>query len=169
MTIASLQVAHAPEKIDFTTIDERDLVAQLVRGNEVAWREFVRQYEAPLRHAAHVKLRIAMRTLLPSDCVGDVVQEFYAELLANDFRKLRIMSAETTLARWLTMLIRQTAVEHIRAARRQQQLKLDAPSLPRDTDNDRGANWIGDGQAERVPLHEELPKKRRRRRERELD
>lgn len=166
MTNAAEKLAHSTIKIDFKNLDETDLVAALLRREDAAWREMIRRYDQVLRHEARKSVKGAVRQVLASDWLDDVIADLHLELLENDMRKIRIWADGPKVARfgsWLGMLVRQAAIDHARRAARDLRLK-DAPTFaPRDTDPNRGGAWL----RMEIAATEDAPKKRRNRRERE--
>src|SRR5689334_20537015 len=151
MTNAALnQVDAVNGKVDWRALDEASLVAGLLRGDNDAWSEYMRRYESLLRHEAMKKLRPAMKTLLASDCVEDVLAELRLDLLADGMHKVRFWldgNRKATFASWLGMLVRQKAVDNIRHAQADLRLKRSPWLQHRDTDPTRGGEWIGMEQA----------------------
>jgi RNA polymerase sigma-70 factor, ECF subfamily len=95
---------------------ERQLLRQVLRGEERAWAELLRRYR-PLIY------RCVAKTCPPSVASVDL-DEIYAEVLMNllrdDMRKLRAFdfSRGTKLGSWIGMISVHTACDHLRSAGR---------------------------------------------------
>ncbi|MGZ7032598.1 MAG: hypothetical protein ACXVIJ_11555 [Thermoanaerobaculia bacterium] len=166
MTNAALKADQDTTKTNPKEMDEQALVAALLRGENDAWREYMDRYEPVLRHEAMKKLRPAMKKLLPSDCVEDVLADLRLDLLEANMRKIRYWADGNRAANfgsWLGLLVRQKAVDFIRRAECDLRLKRMPWLQHRDTDPTRGGEWIGMEKA----ASDDAPKKRRNRREKE--
>jgi hypothetical protein len=107
-------------------LDDAALIALLVQRDEGAWCEFVRRNDDELRGIAGKRLWKAMRAVLDSDAVDDVIGDLYLHLLKRDMRCLQLWVARAapvpqekrheSLMSWMVVLINGIAVDHIRAA-----------------------------------------------------
>jgi RNA polymerase sigma-70 factor (ECF subfamily) len=111
---------HAHETHDAQAHDERRLVADLIAGDNRAWREFEQRY------ARNVQRCITSVTSRFSSVVGaDDVREIYAtfciRLWEGDKHKLRTFDPERgySLKSWFGMLAVQTTYEFLRKRKRE--------------------------------------------------
>ena len=60
----------------------------------------------------------AMRLVVDSDAIDDVMGDFYLCVVQNDMRKLRVWlgGGQSSLVRWLAVIARGIAIDHIRYA-----------------------------------------------------
>ena len=95
-------------------LDDGALVRATIESDEVAWREMMRRYTAPLRDA----IRDASEEISEPE-VDDVMGELWLSLIEQGMRRLRTFdpSRGATLLAWLT--IRASQLVHGRHARRQ--------------------------------------------------
>jgi hypothetical protein len=168
----------APDRIKLAEIDDTALVALLLTKNEAAWRELVRRYEPVLRGQVGRTLARAMRQVLDSDAVDDVIGDLYLHVLENDMMKLRVWARGQragTLAAWLGLLANGIAIDHVRAAFLRRAVSLDGEDASeeheerkqrqgRDADPNRGGAWLGAERAAHIGLESDEPAKRRRKR-----
>jgi hypothetical protein len=156
MGVVQLQKNTTDENIEYARLDDGALSVALLTHDEAAWREFVRRYEPVLRHQVGRVLGRAVRQVLDSDAIDDVIGDFYADILDDNMRKLRIWIDGPRIAQlgsWLAMIASQIAVEHIRRAFTERGSRAIATDDDvRDDDPTRGAGWI---EAERVERYTE--------------
>ena len=131
-------------------LTEGALLDAVLRRDNLAWQEMLRRYDPMLRRVVRRRLARALRTVLPSDAIDDVMGAFYLDLVEADMRKLRTWGdgpRKSKLSTWLTMIVCQIAVEHIRASYSRRRLPRQLREENRDTDPNRGGAWIGELQS----------------------
>jgi RNA polymerase sigma-70 factor (ECF subfamily) len=95
---------------DGTFADDQTLVDACLNGNTAAWQEFVER-------AGPVVWRVLWRFFAKEDNQHreDAFQDIFVKLLSDDFRLLRKFdSSRGTLALYLAMIARTTALENLR-------------------------------------------------------
>ena len=123
------------------------LIVGLLDRDSSAWREFKRRFDPLLRHQVRKTIGWAMREVLPSDAIEDVLGDFYLSILDNEMKRLRDWAdgpRETKLPSWLRMRVTQVAVDHVRAAFRRLSMRDDLES-DRDfgvSDENWGDAWL---------------------------
>lgn len=114
-------------------------LAACVRGEKGAWDAFVAQ-AAPI-------ILAAVRRTLPArgaDAAEDLAQEVFLRLIRDDFRLLRTYDPHrASLATWLTLVARSTALDHLRRRR--------LPTVPLDAARAAAAPVPDEPQALDVP------------------
>jgi hypothetical protein len=161
-------------------LDETALVRRLLTSDPAAWREFMRRYDSELRGQVAGTLSEAMRSILDSDAVDDVIGDLYLRIINRNMRKLRFWASSRsgtyTLRRWLGLLANGIALNHIRDAVLRGGASFDADDEDEyhdrrkkrngpDADPNRGAAWIAawrDAEIGVVEEDEDEPKTRNR-------
>jgi hypothetical protein len=118
------------------------LIGLCLDRDQAAWREFVRRYEPALKKQVEIVVAEALSRVLDSDAIADVMGDFYVKILEADMSKLRYWyksERKTAVIRWLTLLVSNVAVDHIRRAYGRAGLRLKAAS---QATKHRGAEWI---------------------------
>jgi len=119
-----------------------ELLAKCLEGEKQAWDAFVDRY-APVIFSAVLRT-LRGQTAPDGRTAEDVAQDVFLRLIKNDFRLLRTHdSARASLATWLTIVARSTAIDALRRKRLPQVALDDAPVLP-DT---RPSGAAGSGRA----------------------
>jgi RNA polymerase sigma-70 factor (ECF subfamily) len=84
-----------------------------LRGDARAWAAFVDRYARVIYAAVRRALRPAGPAALAQ--ADDVAQDVFVRLVADDFRLLRTFDpSRASLATWLTVIARRTALDHLR-------------------------------------------------------
>jgi hypothetical protein len=151
-------------------LDDTALVALLVARDEAAWREFMRRYNGKLR--AHVRrcLARAMREMLPSDAVDDVIGDLHLLILQKEMGKLRwwlTRGRPGTFGKWLGFLAAGIAIDHVRASFGRERGKQRLSRVMAEQRTDPGAAWLGAERAADIGLASDQPKPRRKRKSRD--
>lgn len=128
-------------------LEDVALVELCLERDEAAWREFVRRYEPALRGEARKVISKALRTIMHSDAMDDVMQDFYLRILERDMHKLRFWhqgNRKAEIMTWLTMIANGIAIDHARRAFDRMSGCTKAQDKRREADRDpnRGAMWI---------------------------
>lgn len=93
--------------------EERDLLDRCLRRLPDAWDEFIRRYHPALEGAIRFTfLRCVFA--VPEHDIANVVQDLYARLYEDDFRRLRSFQARCPLGAWLKSLAVRHALNTIR-------------------------------------------------------
>lgn len=156
MTMAVLKVVPNVAKADsnndprdLRTFTEGELLDAVLRRDNRAWAELMRRFDPMLRTVVRRRLARALPTMLPSDAIDDVMGAFYLDLLERDMNKLRLWGngpRRAKLSTWLTMIVCQIALDHLRSAHSRKRLpgKLRREYGSPDLDPNRGGAWIGE-------------------------
>ena len=137
----------APSDTELKELEDDALLALCLERDQAAWREFTRRFEPALRKQVFKVVSNALKTILDSDAVDDVIGELYVDILEADMRKLRFWhegNRKAAITSWLTMIANGIAVEHIRRAYVRMSGKESYVDKQREADLDpnRGATWI---------------------------
>ena len=103
----------------YRELDDVALAEAMVERDDAAWREFVHRFDPPLRRLIARTMARAMRLALDSDALDDVMGDFYLAVVENDMRKVRAWlggARQAALVRWLGLIARGIAIDHIRLA-----------------------------------------------------
>jgi hypothetical protein len=106
-------------KIDYAQVSEAELLRLAVASDDGAWRELLRRYGKTVRGRIQW-VALKFDSILPSDAVEEMEQEFWCSLVWNDYAKLRAYKPKRgrrkTLARlasWLSMLAVRSALTYV--------------------------------------------------------
>ncbi len=108
---------------DDTTIereDELSLLADLLQGNEAAWRRFHAQYDRLIYRCIR-KVTHGFSAVIRSEDEREIYGNLIVQLLSNDKRKLRSFdpSRGSRLGTWLGLLATHAAYDYLRSLRRE--------------------------------------------------
>jgi RNA polymerase sigma-70 factor (ECF subfamily) len=94
--------------------EEGELLRDCLEGHSAAWEEFVRRYHAHIEGAVRFTF---LRSIyfVPEADVDNVVQDLYARLYEDDYRRLRSFQGRCPLRLWLKSLAVRHALNTIRA------------------------------------------------------
>lgn len=112
-------LAHTPETPSPAEQD-RDLVAGMLRGSELAWRDFHARYgRLVFRCITKVTVRFA-KTVSPDD-LREIYATLLVQLLSNDMHKLRSFDPErgSRFSSWVGLLAINCAYDYLRSMRRE--------------------------------------------------
>ncbi len=104
------------------TIQQLQMVKQLIEGGAGAWCAFVED------HRRIVLKQIILtagqcRFELDGEAVEDICAEVFAGLLANDMRSLRQFRGESRLSTWLSVIARRSCLKEIARLRREREFR----------------------------------------------
>lgn len=107
----------------YRSLDDRALLAAVLRRDEDAWRELVRRFRGLIYHCINVALKRTDGALPPEEC-DEIFCEVCVNLLRNDMGKLRRYDPArgTKLGTWIGLISIRTCYDHLRAASRRPQL-----------------------------------------------
>jgi RNA polymerase sigma-70 factor (ECF subfamily) len=94
-------------------VDEKELLARCLEGDEAAWRGFVARYDAALSHLARHALRAIRRSTNPAE-VDEVRSGVLELLVAHQYRVLRSFRWQCSFESWLRVLVRTVCIRMIR-------------------------------------------------------
>lgn len=130
-----------------------DLASALIGGDEAAWRELRRRYEPGVRRQLGRMLMRAMKSVMPSDAIDDIVGDLYVRLLRHDKRALRRWAngpRTAALGTWIGAIASRIALNHIHQAFLRGAVSIDddgdgdgVAMIDPDLDPGRGATFIG--------------------------
>lgn len=127
-----------------------ELVDGLIGREDGSWRELVARFEPPLRRTVRRTLTGALREMMESDAIDDIMQDFYVDLLERDAHKLRLWALgprKAALLSWLSMIVSQIAIEHFRRAALRQGLPTRLRANQAESDDERATRWLGSEQS----------------------
>jgi len=104
-------------------MDERELIARCIAGQDDAWRELVAAYDGILRHLARVFLQSLNSPADPGH-VDEVRSGVLEMLVAHDYRILRTFRWQCSFETWLRVVVRTVCVRSVRKK------KLDPQNVP---------------------------------------
>ena len=90
-----------------------------VKGDALAWDEFISRYSRLIYNYIHSILRLHGINHPAQDSVSDLFQEIFLSLLKDDFRKLRTFKAKNgcSLASWLRQVTVNHTIDYLRKTR----------------------------------------------------
>jgi len=132
------------------SMNDAELVQQVLSGNENAFRFLVAKHERLVLH-------VAGRVIQSQDDVKDVCQEVFIKV----FRKLKHFRGDSRLSTWIATIAYNTSISHIRKKMRQPEYSYDEqPALvsgEEDTLPDQGLAEKEEIKKYLLQLIEELP------------
>jgi RNA polymerase sigma-70 factor (ECF subfamily) len=104
----------------FDQLDDRALLSWVVQGDHAAWRVFHRRFRGLILSCA-MKVASKSGARLGSDDLMDVLGEVSLNLVAHDYRRLRMYDdrAGCSVASWVGVIATSTTRDHLRRVRRQ--------------------------------------------------
>jgi RNA polymerase sigma-70 factor (ECF subfamily) len=104
-------------------MEERELIARCLAGEDGAWRVFLSTYDEVIRHLAKLALRSCN---LPGDegHVDEIRSGVLEMLVAHDYRILRSFRWQCSFPTWLRVVVRTVCVRSVRRK------KIDPRSVP---------------------------------------
>ena len=96
-----------------SSAEERELVRRCLERRPEAWDELVRRYHPVIEGAVRFTFLRSVFAV-PEHDVANVVQDLYARLYDDDFRRLRSFQARCPLGAWLKSLAVRHALNTIR-------------------------------------------------------
>lgn len=111
-----LRVETGPPMTSNPPVDpaEGALVERCLRGEPSAWDDFIRQYHPAIEGAVRFTF-LRCLSAVPQADVENVVQDLYARLYENGFRRLRSFAGRCPLSLWLRSLAVRQALNTLRA------------------------------------------------------
>ncbi len=97
--------------MSLTPID-RELLHDCLAGKPGSWNDFVDRYLSMIYHVVHSTAHLRSARLSPED-VEDVAAEVLLQIVAKDFKVLRAFQGNASLATYLAVIARRTAVHEI--------------------------------------------------------
>lgn len=109
-------------------MDDLEFVQRCVRGDKLAWDEFVDKYSRLIYNYIHSILKIR-GSLLTQESIPDLFQEIFLSLTKDNFKKLRTFKAKNgcSLASWLRQVTVNFSIDYLRKIR---------PTVSIDQEND---------------------------------
>ena len=104
-------------------MEERELIAGCIAGQNEAWREFLATYDGILRHLARVFLR-SLNVPGDDSHVDEIRSGVLEMLVAHDARILRAFRWQCSFETWLRVVVRTVCVRSVRRK------KIDPRSVP---------------------------------------
>ena len=100
---------------------DRELLQRCLANDSGAWNDFVDRYIGLffhiINHTAH-----ARSVRLSEDDIDDLCAEVFVQLLKNDFAPLRRFQGESSLATYLTVIVRRIVVHEIARRRKAEEM-----------------------------------------------
>lgn len=97
--------------MSLTPVD-RDLLHDCLAGKPGSWNDFVDRYLSMVYHVVHSTAHLRSARLSPED-VEDIASEVLLQIVAGDFKVLRQFQGNASLATYLAVIARRTAVHEI--------------------------------------------------------
>jgi len=91
---------------------DRSLLELCLRSDGAAWREFVDRFAGLFAHVIHHTAQARSIQLTDSD-TEDLCAEVFVAILADDFAILRRFRGESSLATYLTVIVRRIVVREV--------------------------------------------------------
>lgn len=97
--------------MSLTPVD-RELLHNCLAGKPGSWNDFVDRFLSMVYHVVHSTAHLRSARLSPED-VEDIAAEVLLQIVAGDFKVLRQFQGNASLATYLTVIARRTAVHEI--------------------------------------------------------
>jgi RNA polymerase sigma factor (sigma-70 family) len=96
-----------------------EFVQRCVKGERLAWDEFIEKYSRLIYNYIHSVLKIKGAKDPNQDNVGDLFQEIFVLLRKDNFKKLSSFKARngSTLASWLRQVVINRSIDYLRKTR----------------------------------------------------
>lgn len=97
-------------------MDDLEFVQSCVKGDKLAWDEFVDKYSHLIYRYIHSVLKFKGRDLASLDNINDIFQEIFVLLSKDNFKKLRSFKAKNgcSLASWLRQVVINYTIDYTR-------------------------------------------------------
>jgi len=97
--------------VSLTPVD-RELLHQCLAGKPGSWNDFVDRFLSLVYHVIHSTAHLRSARLSPED-VEDIAAEVLLQIVAGDFKVLKQFQGNASLATYLAVIARRTAVHEI--------------------------------------------------------
>lgn len=97
--------------MSLTPVD-RELLHNCLAGKPGSWNDFVDRFLSMVYHVVHSTAHLRSARLSPED-VEDIAAEVLLQIVAGDFKVLKQFQGNASLATYLTVIARRTAVHEI--------------------------------------------------------
>jgi len=95
----------------FTDLD-RDLLRRCLAKQPGSWNDFVDRFLGLIYHAIHFTAHLRSARLSPED-IEDIASEVLVQILADDFKVLRLFQKKSSLSTYLTVIARRICVHEL--------------------------------------------------------
>ena len=97
-------------------MDDLEFVQKCVKGDKLAWDEFVDKYSNLIYHYIHSVLKLKGVSLPSKDTVPDLFQDFFILLTKDNFKRLKSFKAKNgcSLASWLRQIVVNYSIDYVR-------------------------------------------------------
>jgi hypothetical protein len=138
--------------IDLSLVDDQTLVACVVADERGAWDELRRRYDDTINKRIRSVIGNCSRLYRSSDLFDEIQARTFAELFANNRKRLRRFDGRTaTLGGWLSLIAGQSAIKHLtrvvlrHGAPDPIEAVIESEDRDRGGDAQRGARWVACG------------------------
>ena len=97
--------------MSLTPVD-RELLHNCLAGKPGSWNDFVDRFLSMIYHVVHSTAHLRSARLSPED-VEDIAAEVLLQIVAGEFKVLKLFQGNASLATYLTVIARRTAVHEI--------------------------------------------------------
>lgn len=97
--------------MSLTPVD-RELLHNCLAGKPGSWNDFVDRFLGMIYHVVHSTAHLRSARLSPED-VEDIAAEVLLQIVAGEFKVLKLFQGNASLATYLTVIARRTAVHEI--------------------------------------------------------
>ena len=97
--------------MSLTPVD-RELLHNCLAGKPGSWNDFVDRFLSLFYHVIHSTAHLRSARLSPED-VEDIAAEVLLQIVAGEFKVLKLFQGNASLATYLTVIARRTAVHEI--------------------------------------------------------
>lgn len=93
-----------------------EFVRKCVKGDKLAWDEFVDRYSRLVYNYIHSVIKIKGAHSISQDTKNDLFQEIFLSLVKDNFKKLRTFKAKNgcSLASWLRQVTVNSTIDYVR-------------------------------------------------------
>jgi len=95
----------------FTDLD-RDLLRRCLSKQPASWNDFVDRFLGLIYHSIHFTAHLRSARISPED-VEDIAAEVLVQILADDFKVLRLFQKKSSLSTYLTVIARRICVHEL--------------------------------------------------------
>lgn len=100
-------------------MDDLGFVQRCIKGDKLAWNEFVDRYSRLIYNYIHSVLKTKTSRLLVQEDINDLFQEVFLLLTRDNFKKLRTFKARNgcSLASWLRQVVINCSIDYLRKSK----------------------------------------------------
>ncbi|MBI5145179.1 MAG: sigma-70 family RNA polymerase sigma factor [Candidatus Omnitrophica bacterium] len=97
-------------------MDDLEFVQRCVKGDKLAWDEFVEKYSRLIYNYIHSVIKFKGAQQISQDNIDDLYQEIFTLLIQDNFKKLKSFKAKNgaSLVTWLRQVVVNFTIDYLR-------------------------------------------------------